>query len=62
MISLRHQLSQLYLLLNYALIMHRNIGKKYMNENSVQLLYTSIKSGQLVSKSKADESNYCKML
>ena len=45
MISLRHQLSQLYLLLNYALIMHRNIGKKYINENSVHMLYTSIESG-----------------
>ena len=45
MISLRHQLSQLYLLLNYALIMHRNIGKKYIDENSVHMLYTSIESG-----------------
>ena len=47
MISLRHQLSQLYSLLNYALIMQRNIGKKYMNENSVQLLYSFIQASKV---------------
>ena len=40
--SFRHQLSHLYLLLNYSLIMHRNINKKYVNRNSEQMIHKSI--------------------
>ena len=42
--SFRHQLSHLYLLLNYSLIMHRNINKKYVNRNWKLLIHTSTHS------------------